>query len=271
MITPVDDVPRAFSDVVVGAFVARPGPRFTLVLSGGPTARACYELLSGSGGIDWTVVDVYVGDERVVPPDDEDSNARLIREALLDRVGPVGSFSPMPTEGPVAECVAAYQRTMTDVVTGAGIDLIHLGMGPDGHTASLFPAAPTLDADPGTLVLATEDRAGNNPHPRLTLTLPAINSARLAVFTVAGASKADAVAALLHGEHLVGGEVRGGEAGRRLGEGAVAAAVAAQHGERNEDLGREGDAPAVCAVAHHPGQRGQVGERGVEDVGVGEH
>ena len=160
MITPVDDVPRAFSDVVVGAFVARPGPRFTLVLSGGPTARACYELLSGSGGIDWTVVDVYVGDERVVPPDDEDSNARLIREALLDRVGPVGSFSPMPTEGPVAECVAAYQRTMTDVVTGAGIDLIHLGMGPDGHTASLFPAAPTLDADPGTLVLATEDRAG---------------------------------------------------------------------------------------------------------------
>ncbi len=210
MITPVDDVPRAFSDVVVGAFVARPGPRFTLVLSGGPTARACYELLSGSGGIDWTVVDVYVGDERVVPPDDEDSNARLIREALLDRVGPVGSFSPMPTEGPVAECVAAYQRTMTDVVTGAGIDLIHLGMGPDGHTASLFPAAPTLDADPGTLVLATEDRAGNNPHPRLTLTLPAINSARLAVFTVAGASKADAVAALLRGEDLPAARVHAG-------------------------------------------------------------
>ena len=92
--------------------------------------------------------------------------------------------------------MAAYQRTMSDLVTGPGIDLIHLGMGPDGHTASLFPGAPTLDAEPGVLVLATEDPNGVNPHPRLTLTLPAINSARLAVFTVAGASKADAVAAL---------------------------------------------------------------------------
>jgi len=122
MITPVDDVPRAFRDAVVEAFAARPGPRFALVLSGGPTARACYELLAASGGIDWTVVDAYVGDERVVPPDDVDSNARLIRESLLDRVGAVGSFTPMPTEGPVAECVASYQRTMSDLVTGPGID-----------------------------------------------------------------------------------------------------------------------------------------------------
>ena len=85
---------------------------------------------------------------------------------------------------------------MSDLVTGPGIDLIHLGMGPDGHTASLFPNAPTLEAEPGVLVLATEDPNGVNPHPRLTLTLAAINSARLAVFTVAGASKAHAVAAL---------------------------------------------------------------------------
>ncbi len=210
MITPVDDVPRAFSDVVVGAFAARPGPRFALVLSGGPTARACYEVLAVAEGIDWSLVDVYVGDERVVPSDDEDSNARLIREALLDRVGPVGSFTPMPTEGPVEECVAAYQRTMSDLVTGPGIDLIHLGMGPDGHTASLFPGAPTLDAGPGVLVLATEDPAGNNPHPRLTLTLPVINSARVAVFTVAGASKAAAVAALLRGEDLPAARVHAG-------------------------------------------------------------
>jgi 6-phosphogluconolactonase len=210
MITPVDDVPRAFSDTVVGAFAARPGPRFALVLSGGPTARASYEVLAGSDGIDWSVVDVYLGDERVVPPDDEDSNARLIREALLDRVGPLGSFTPMPTEGPAEDCAAAYQRTMSDLVTGPGIDLIHLGMGPDGHTASLFPGAPTLDAGPGVLVLATEDPAGNNPHPRLTLTLPAINSARLAVFTVAGASKAAAIAALLRGEDLPAARVHAG-------------------------------------------------------------
>jgi 6-phosphogluconolactonase len=210
MLTPVDDVARAFTDAVLEAFAARPGPRCALVLSGGPTAKACYEQLATAGGVDWSVVDVFVGDERVVPPDDDDANQRLIKEALLDPVGGVGSFSPMPTVGAVGECVAAYQRTMSDLVTGPGIDLIHLGMGPDGHTASLFPGAPTLDAEPGVLVAATEDPNGVNPHPRLTLTLPAINSARTAVFTVAGASKADAVAALLRGDDLPAARVHAG-------------------------------------------------------------
>ncbi|HWD53881.1 MAG TPA: 6-phosphogluconolactonase [Acidimicrobiales bacterium] len=210
MITPVEDVTRAFAAAVVEAFAARPGPRFALVLSGGPTARACYEVLAGTPGVDWSVVDVYVGDERVVAPDDDDANQRLIREALLDRVGPVGSFQPMQTELPVDECVAAYQRVMSDLVTGAGIDVIHLGMGPDGHTASLFPGAPTLEAGPSELVAATEDPNGVNPHPRLTLTLPVINSARLAIFTVAGASKAGAVAALQRGDDLPAARVHAG-------------------------------------------------------------
>jgi 6-phosphogluconolactonase len=209
-LTPVDDVPRAFSDAVRQAFAARPGPRFALVLSGGPTAQACYECLATADDIDWSVVDVYIGDERMVPPDDDDANQRLIRESLLDRVGGAGSFSPMPTVGPVDECVAAYQRTMSDLVTGPGIDLIHLGMGPDGHTASLFPDAASLDAEPGVLVLATEDPNGNNPHPRLTLTLAAINSSRLAVFTVCGDSKAAAVAALLRGDDLPASRVHAG-------------------------------------------------------------
>ena len=82
VITPVDDVPRAFCDAVREAFAARPGPRFALVLSGGPTAQACYEVLATAEGIDWGVVDVYVGDERVVPPDDDDANQRLIKESL---------------------------------------------------------------------------------------------------------------------------------------------------------------------------------------------
>ena len=214
VITPVDDVSRAFTDAVVEAYGARPGPRFALVLSGGPTAKECYEMLATTPAdvIDWTLVDLFVGDERVVPPDDDDANQRLIKEALLDRIagGPIGSFSPMPTVGPVDECVAAYQRTMSDLVTGPGIDLIHLGMGPDGHTASLFPGATTLDAEPGVLVLATEDPNGVNPHPRLTLTLPAINSARVAVFTVSGASKAPAVAALVRGDDLPASRVHAG-------------------------------------------------------------
>ena len=210
MITPVDDVPRAFSDAVAEAFSARPGPRFALVLSGGPTARECYEVLATAGGIDWAVVDIFVGDERLVPPDDVDANQRLIKESLIDPVGGVGSFSPMPTVGPVDECVESYQRTMSDLVTGPGIDLIHLGMGPDGHTASLFPNASTLEVEPGVLVRATEDPNGVNPHPRLTLTLPVINSARLAVFTVAGASKAKAVAALERGDDLPAARVHAG-------------------------------------------------------------
>ncbi len=210
MITPVEDVPRAFADAVVEAFAARQGPRFALVLSGGPTARACYEVLAETDGIEWSAVHVYVGDERIVPPDDPDANQRLIRESLLDRVGPVGSFQPMPTELPVEQCVAEYQHVLSELVTGPGIDLIHLGMGPDGHTASLFPGASTLEAPPGELVAATEDPNGVNPHPRLTLTLPAINSARLAVVTVAGASKADAVARLVRGDDIPAARVHAG-------------------------------------------------------------
>jgi 6-phosphogluconolactonase len=210
MITPVDDVTRAFADAVVEAFAARPGPRFALVLSGGPTARACYEVLAETDGIEWSAVHVYVGDERIVPPDDPDANQRLIRESLLDRVDPVGSFQPMPTELPVEQCVAEYQHVMSELVTGPGIDLIHLGLGPDGHTASLFPGASTLDAPPGELVAATEDPNGVNPHPRLTLTLSAINSARLAVVTVAGASKADAVARLVRGDDIPAARVHAG-------------------------------------------------------------
>ncbi len=212
MFDPVDDVRRSFAESVVQAFGARPGPRFALMLSGGQTARDCYEVLATRPEVDWTLVDIYIGDERFVPPEHADSNARLVRESLLDRVGTVGSFSPMPTTpGDIETCAAQYQRTMADLVTGPGIDLIHLGLGPDGHTASLFPGADSLDAGPGDLVLATVDPTGVNPYPRLTLTLPAINSARLAVFTVDGADKADAVARLRRGDDIPASRVHAGK------------------------------------------------------------
>ena len=157
---------------------------------------------------DWSLVDIYMGDERLVPPDDDDANQRLVREAIVDRVGLLGSFRPMPTTGPVEECVADYQRVLADLLAGPGIDLIHLGMGADGHTASLFPHAPTLEAPPTILVAATQDPNGQNAHPRLTVTLPVINAARCAVFTVAGEGKRDAVAALRRGDDIPAARVQ---------------------------------------------------------------
>lgn len=209
---PVADVPAAFTATVVAAFAARTGPRFALVLSGGPTAQACYEHLAAATGpsagvplgptIDWPLVDVFMGDERIVPPDDPDANQGLVRHALLERVGPFGSFTPMPTEGDIDQCVRDYQEVVQRLLKGRGIDLIHLGVGGDGHTASLFPGAPTLNARPSELVAAATDPNGRNPHPRMTLTLPAINAARCAVFTVTGEAKRSAVDQLRQGEDL---------------------------------------------------------------------
>lgn len=203
-IVPTPDVAAAFVDVVLDAFARRKGPNFSLVLSGGPTARVCYELLAeeSGGSIDWASVDVFMGDERFVSPDDPDSNQRQVRESLLERVAPVHSFSPMPTTGTPQSCVDEYQKVIAELLCGAGIDLIHLGMGPDGHTASLFKGVPALNATDAELVAATVDPTGKNPYPRLTLTLPAINQARLAVFTVSGSAKQDAVQQLLRGDDI---------------------------------------------------------------------
>ena len=205
-VRPVDDLPGAFADEVERAFAGRPGPRFVLVLSGGDTARTCYERLAERERIDWSVVDIYMGDERWVPADHADANQRLVREALLDRVGPVGAFRPMPTDGTPAGAASAYGALVAEVVATIGIDLVHLGMGPDGHTASLFPGSPTLASD--DLVAATADPSGRNPHTRLTLTFAAIDQARLALFTVAGASKRPAIDRLRRGEDLPAARVR---------------------------------------------------------------
>lgn len=212
-IRPVADVPDAFAGALAGAFAARPGERFSLVLSGGPTARACYERVAARhrDDVDWSLVDVYMGDERFVPPDDPDANQRLVRESLLDRVGPVGSFRPMPTTGTMPDCVAAYQHTIAGLVARGGPDLVHLGLGPDGHTASLFPGSSALAAGPDELVVATKDPNDRNPHPRLSLTLPAIASARLAVFTVSGESKREAFGAVRSGADLPAARVRAGD------------------------------------------------------------
>lgn len=192
-----DDLPAAFSQRVVDAFANRAQETFSIALSGGGTARACYEHLAGAAAnrIDWWKVDVYWGDERCVPHDHEDSNYRLAREALLDRVGAANATHLMRcAEGP-----DPYQLRLGDL---GRIDLVHLGLGGDGHTASLFPASEALDADPGRLVAMNEDPAGANPYRRMTLTFAGIERARLVLVTVAGADKAEVLARVAAGEDL---------------------------------------------------------------------
>ena len=189
-----DDVPGAFATAVITAYNERPRERFAIALSGGDTARACYERLAvdGAEAIDWWTVDVYWGDERCVPADHPDSNQLLGRHALLERVGAANSVRPMRCEdGP-----EAYQLLLGDL---GYFDVVHLGLGPDGHTASLFPGCAALDADPGQLVAISEDPAGRNPHRRMTLTLAGIARSRLVLFTVSGSAKAEAMRAVYEG------------------------------------------------------------------------
>ena len=193
----VPDVAAAFAQHVIGAFRTRPLDTFSIALSGGSTARACYERLAADAGtqIDWWKVDVYWGDERCVPHDHVDSNYLLAREALLDRVGAANATHLMRcTEGP-----DPYQLRLGDL---GRIDLVHLGMGADGHTASLFPHSEALDADPGRLVAMNDDPTGTNPYRRMTLTFGGIARARDVVVTVSGAEKAEALAAVASGADL---------------------------------------------------------------------
>ncbi len=192
----VDDVPTAFAALVVEAFQERPLETFSFALSGGDTARGCYQALAATaGGIDWWKVDFYWGDERCVPHDDPDSNYYLAREALLDRVGAANATHLMRcAEGP-----DPYQLRLGEL---GHLDLVHLGLGPDGHTASLFPESEALRSDPGRLVTLNDDPLGNNPHRRMTLTYAGIARARQVVVTVVGADKAGALARVARGEDV---------------------------------------------------------------------
>lgn len=166
--------------------------RFTLGLAGGRTPRALYQLLAGAyrDQIDWTRVHLFWGDERYVPHDHALSNFRMVRESLLEQVPvPAGQVNPMPTgSGDPAADARAYEALLA-AAFGPGVpvlDLVLLGMGPDGHTASLFPGTPAA-AERERLVTAVE--ALIEPPVRLSLTLPVLTQARSVLFLVTGADK----------------------------------------------------------------------------------
>ena len=192
----VDDVAAAFAQLVVDR-VAASRAQFSVAFSGGSTARECYEYLSRGSEfpVDWGRIDAWWGDERCVPLDDPDSNYQLVEETLLSMVGPLASVHPMRSDLP--DAADLYDRL---VHSAPPIDLIHLGLGPDGHTASLFPDSEALTAPSNRFVVSNVDPLGRNPHPRLTFTFAGIAHCRTAVVTVAGASKTDALHRVLDGD-----------------------------------------------------------------------
>jgi 6-phosphogluconolactonase len=171
-----------------------------IALSGGSTPRRAYEQAAELRG-DWRGATVWFGDERCVPPDHPDSNYRMVSEALLDRLAGRPRVQRMAGEEDPEGAAELYEELIWkevggDDVNGANppsLDLIIMGLGPDGHTASLFPGKPAV-METARLVCAVPE-AGMEPYvPRVTMTLPVFNAAKEVVFLVAGEDKADAVA-----------------------------------------------------------------------------
>ena len=174
--------------------------RCSLVFSGGNTPRALYALLASTyrDHIPWSQVHAFWGDERYVPSDDSASNYRMARESLLEHVPlPFQNIHPMPTHLPSPEAAAHdYERTLRAETEHhiPPFDLILLGIGEDGHTASLFPRSPALHETTRWVVAVT---APAQPSTRLTLTLPAIATAARIFVLVSGTGKAGALAHVL--------------------------------------------------------------------------
>jgi 6-phosphogluconolactonase len=176
--------------------------RCSLVLSGGSTPRTLHALLASEfrDRIRWTDVHVFWGDERYVLPDDPDSNYRMAKETLLDHVPcPAENIHPIPTHFPSPDAAARdYERTLRGYfgADSPRFDLILLGLGEEGHTASLFPGSPAL-AERTRWVVAVNTQA--RPPLRLTLTLPALTRAASIYVLVAGSTKARALQHVLTG------------------------------------------------------------------------
>jgi 6-phosphogluconolactonase len=170
---------------------------FRMVLSGGATPRATYQLLA-SQDIDWSCVELFFSDERLVPPDHPDSNYRMVRETLLAGadVSPLKLLA-IPTDGTAQSAADRYDETLRQQYGASqlepGVPLFHLtllGLGDDGHTASLLPGQPVLQERTRWAALVPEGRG----EPRITLTYPALDASALIIFLVSGAAKRDALA-----------------------------------------------------------------------------
>ena len=180
------------------------GERASIALSGGSTPRAAYPHLAARCP-PWARVDFFFGDERIVPPDADGSNYRMARGALLDRI-PLDDDQVHRIEGELSpeEAAARAEADLRASVPGEPVpqlDLILLGMGPDGHTASLFPGAPELDETERLMVPVHRPEM---PQPwRVSMTLPVLNAGRRVLVIVGGAEKAPMVPRAIEGDRSI--------------------------------------------------------------------
>src|SRR3954452_3621314 len=199
--TPVAVAEEAARRVVLAAHAAiELNDEFSLVLSGGSTPKALYQLLASDpyrDQIDWTKVHIYFGDERCVPPDHSDSNYRMARDTLLGKTPiPGDNVYRMRGESDPNEAAIEYGRMLKEHFGDGGPDLVLLGMGDDGHTASLFPQTEALKE--------TKHRCVANHVPkfnvfRITMTAPFINRADSVLVMVSGKTKSARVQEVLEG------------------------------------------------------------------------
>ena len=184
------------AEIIAGQLRAAHYP-FRMVLSGGSTPRSTYQLLGGMQ-IDWDCAELFFSDERFVPPDHPDSNYRMVRESLLagGRVRP-RKLLAIPTDGTPESAAARYDEILRQQYGAgtleAGVPLFHLtllGLGDDGHTASLLPGQPVLAERERWAAVVPKGRA----EPRVSLTYPALESSALILFLVSGPGKRDALA-----------------------------------------------------------------------------
>jgi len=207
------DLSRAAAEFITGLaeVAAREGDNFTLVLSGGKTPRLLYELLAQapySSKIDWKQTHLFWGDERCLPPDHTDSNFAMAFQTLISRISiPSKNVHRIPAETEPPEAAAKqYEQTLREFFPPArenemtsnfpSFDLVLLGLGEDGHTASLFPGDAALEYQ--TSWVAAVDGFGASPAvPRITLTLPVINRAKCVLFLASGSEKREVLTAIL--------------------------------------------------------------------------
>lgn len=164
---------------------------FHLALAGGATPRGLYLLLSSpelAGRLDWTQVHLYFGDERSVPPEHQDSNYRMVRESLLERLPAAPQVHRIAGELTPEQAAADYAALLERQLPADGLDLVLLGLGPDGHIASLFPGSDSLNQRKHKV---SADYVPKLNSWRITLTLPVLNHARHLLLLVSGTHKAD--------------------------------------------------------------------------------